>query len=81
MRSGGTHDAVIVSNTQGRLSPLDLAERAVHRRAVEASWGMPAVNLELMLQARSRRAPTQPDGLLVAAPETGRTRRSRRTPT
>ena len=30
----------------------DLAERALHRRAVEAiNWGMPAVNLDLMLQA------------------------------
>ena len=34
------------------LSPSDLAERAVHRRAVEAViWGMPAVNGELMYQA------------------------------
>jgi len=31
------------------LSPSELAERAVYRRAVEALiWGMPAVNYELM---------------------------------
>jgi len=35
--------------------PTDLAERAVHRRAVEAViWGMPAVNYDLMLQAMVR---------------------------
>jgi hypothetical protein len=34
------------------LSPSDLVERAVHRRAVEAViWSMPAVNAELMSQA------------------------------
>jgi hypothetical protein len=33
-------------------SPVDLAERTVERRSVEAVfWGMPAVNFELMLQA------------------------------
>jgi hypothetical protein len=33
-------------------SAAELAERAVHRRAVEAAiWGMPAVNYERMLQA------------------------------
>src|SRR5262247_3527909 len=32
-------------------SPAGLAERMVHRRAVEAViWGMPAVNYDLMLQ-------------------------------
>ena len=42
------------SNPTGKagLSTSDLAERAVHRRAVEAViWGMPAVNAELMYQA------------------------------
>jgi hypothetical protein len=35
----------------------DLAERAVHRRAVEAViWGMSAVNCELMYQAAVREA-------------------------
>ena len=34
------------------MSPSDLAERTVHRRAVEAViWGMPAVNSDLMYQA------------------------------
>ena len=34
------------------LNPAQLAERALHRRAVEALiWGMPAVNYERMLQA------------------------------
>jgi hypothetical protein len=37
---------------QAPLTPAQLAERAVHRRAVEAViWGMPAVNYERMLQA------------------------------
>jgi hypothetical protein len=36
-------------------SPSALAERAVHRRAVEAViWGMPAVNYDLMFQAMVR---------------------------
>jgi hypothetical protein len=35
--------------------PSELAERAVHRRAVEAViWGMPAVNCDLMYQAMVR---------------------------
>ena len=34
------------------LTPTQLAERALHRRAVEAViWGMPAVNFNLMYQA------------------------------
>ena len=37
--------------------PSDLAERTVHRRAVEAViWGMPAVNCDLMYQAMVREA-------------------------
>ncbi len=33
-------------------SPAELAERTIHRRAVEAViWGMPAVNFDLMLQS------------------------------
>ena len=36
----------------GALTPDELAERSIHRRAVEAViWGMPAVNYERMLQA------------------------------
>jgi hypothetical protein len=38
-------------------SPAELAERALHRRAVEAViWGMPAVNFDLMVQAAVRAA-------------------------
>ncbi len=33
-------------------TPRQLAERTIHRRAVEAViWGMPAVNFDLMLQS------------------------------
>jgi hypothetical protein len=39
------------------VTPSDLAERTVHRRAVEAViWGMPAVNCDLMFQAMVREA-------------------------
>ena len=42
---------------QTGLSPSELAERAVYRRAVEALiWGMPAVNYDLMFQAMVRAA-------------------------
>jgi hypothetical protein len=38
-------------------TPDQLAERAIHRRAVEAAiWGIPAVNTDLMLQALKRDA-------------------------
>ena len=43
-------------------APLQLADRMVHRRAVEAAiWGMPAVNFDLMNQAmlRAKGAPNQ----------------------
>jgi hypothetical protein len=40
------------AKTESALTPAQLAERAVHRRAVEAViWGMPAVNYDRMLQA------------------------------
>jgi hypothetical protein len=40
------------SATATTFSAADLAERTIHRRAVEAViWGMPAVNAELMYQA------------------------------
>lgn len=40
-----------VAKTTPASSPAELAERMVHRRAVEAViWGMPAVNYDLMLQ-------------------------------
>jgi len=42
-------------------SAADLARRAVERRAIEAvSWGMPAVNFDLMLQAMQRDAKAGP---------------------
>ena len=64
-------------------SPAELTERTLHRRAIEAViWGMPAVNFDLMFQAMARtQRRLQPDRLLVAACSTGRTRRSRPTPT
>jgi hypothetical protein len=44
------------------LSAVDLARRAVERRAVEAViWGMPAVNLDLMLQAMIGSAKGKPN--------------------
>src|SRR5262245_48415017 len=40
------------SNPRAKPTAEQLAERALHRRAVEAViWGMPAVNYERMLQA------------------------------
>jgi hypothetical protein len=40
------------SKSESSFTPARLAERAIHRRAVEAViWGMPAVNYERMLQA------------------------------
>ena len=39
-------------NAGSTFTAAELAERAMHRRAVEAvNWGMPAVNYDLMLQA------------------------------
>jgi hypothetical protein len=41
--------------TQSAFGPTELAERTLHRRAVEAVvWGMPAVNTDLMYQAMAR---------------------------
>jgi len=38
--------------TVSRFTPAQLAERTLHRRAVEAViWGMPAVNAQLMIDA------------------------------
>ena len=72
--------AVLASLNGSRAQTLtsdQLAERTVHRRAVEAViWGMPAVNFDLMFQAmRQGRRASQPGRLLVAACRTGRTRR------
>ena len=37
------------STTESTYNAADLAERAIHRRAIEAAiWGMPAVNYHLM---------------------------------
>jgi len=45
------------SKTNQTFSPTDLAERAIHRRAVEAIiWGIPAVNYDLMFQSMVRDA-------------------------
>ena len=44
-----------ISGAASAPSPNDLAERMIHRRAVEAViWGVPAVNTELMYQAMVR---------------------------
>ena len=44
-----------VSGNAQQFSADDLARRTIERRAVEAiNWGMPAVNLDLMLQAGIR---------------------------
>jgi hypothetical protein len=41
-------------------TPAELAERTMHRRAVEAViWGMPAVNYDLMLQEMLRKTPAR----------------------
>jgi hypothetical protein len=46
-------------------SPADLADRAIQRRAVEAiNWGMPAVNLDLMLQAMIDSARGKPNQIV-----------------
>lgn len=43
---------LVASAADEKLAPAQLAERSLHRRAVEAViWGMPAVNYERMLQA------------------------------
>jgi hypothetical protein len=52
----------IASAHAQNLSPDDLARRTVERRAVEAViWGMPAVNLDLMLQAMIDSAKGKPN--------------------
>jgi hypothetical protein len=45
------------AKTESAFTPAQLAERTLHRRAVEAViWGMPAVNYDLMVQAMIRDA-------------------------
>jgi hypothetical protein len=47
------------SKTESAFSPTELAERTIHRRAIEAViWGMPAVNAELLFQAMADAKPT-----------------------
>jgi len=47
------------SKTESAFSAAGLAERTLHRRAVEAViWGMPAVNAELLFQAMADAKPT-----------------------
>src|SRR5262245_33668641 len=41
-----------VAKTESPFTPAQLAERTLHRRAVEAViWGMPAVNFDLLYQS------------------------------
>jgi hypothetical protein len=48
---------ILTATGEVELSPSELAERTLHRRAVEAViWGMPAVNYDLMYQALVRDA-------------------------
>jgi hypothetical protein len=55
------------SKTESAFSPIELAERTLHRRAVAAViWGMPAVNAELLFQdpsdTKSNWVPTNASG-------------------
>ena len=61
------------SKTESAFSPTELAERAIHRRAIEAViWGMPAVNAELLFQAMAdAKSRLQSGHLLVAARNLG----------
>src|SRR6476619_7816936 len=46
------------AKTEAPFTPAQLAERTLHRRAVEAViWGMPAVNYDLMLQEMLTKTP------------------------
>ncbi len=45
-------DTQTLSRAGGAYMPSELAQRTLHRRAVEAiNWGIPAVDTDLMLQA------------------------------
>jgi hypothetical protein len=67
----------VASAQAQNLSADDLNNRLIHRRAVEAViWGMPAVNLDLMLQAMIGSAKGKPNQSFIGrACRTGRTRR------
>ena len=57
--------SAIASAHAQNLSPDDLARRTIERRAVEAViWGMPAVNLDLMLQAMIGSAKGEPNQIV-----------------
>ena len=48
----------VKTNDSSAVTPEQLKERAIHRRAVEAViWGMPAVNYDLMLQEMLTKTP------------------------
>lgn len=54
-----------VSTTKSTFSATELAERMLHRRAVEAIiWGMPAVNYDLMLQEMLRKTPAKQNEII-----------------
>src|SRR4029079_13179505 len=65
------------------LSAAELNNRLIHRRAVEAiMWGMPAVNLDLMLQATIGSAKGKPTRSSIGrASRPGRPSRCRPIPT
>ncbi len=49
------------------LTPAELADRTMHRRAIDAViWGMPAVNFDRLNQAMHRTGRAQSSHLLVA---------------
>src|SRR6185295_4144195 len=58
--------AATATAAQGQtLSAQDLARRTIERRAVEAViWGLPAVNLDLMLQAMINSAKGTPNQIV-----------------
>ena len=68
--------------TQSAFSPTELAERTLHRRAIEAViWGMPAVNAELMFQSDvATPKPTSTRSSIGRGPSLQRIRRSRPIP-
>src|SRR5437870_1689715 len=55
--AAGGQQAQTDAPVDAQFSSAQLAERSLHRRAVEAIiWGMPAVNYDLMYQAAVREA-------------------------
>ena len=69
------------SKTESAFSAAELAERTLHRRAVEAAiWGMPAVNAELMFQAMVQVKGDFNQVVYWSRPLSWKTRPSRQTP-